>query len=131
VQAAACLGVLFGAMAVMFRRRVPLLLRALTGLGACVLVVGTQTSLGAPGADYVAWSSGSYEWVWVSMQFRFFFFSWNFSPDNNNWPGVANSALECMEAVVWGAQALALGGLAGLAQRLLSITIPRLRIFRP
>jgi len=130
VQAAASLGILFGVMAVMFRRRVPLLVRALAGLGACVLVVGTQTSLGVPGADYVAWSSGRYVWVWVSVQFRFFFFSWNFSPDNG-WPGVADSALECLGAVLWGAQALALGGLTGLAGRLLSMTSQRLRILRP
>jgi hypothetical protein len=126
VQAAVCLGVLFGAMAVMFRRRVPLLVRAFTGMGACVLVVGTQTSLGVPIAGYLAWSQA---YVWVTWQFRFFFFSWNFSP-GNGWPGVVNSTLECMGAVLWGAQALALGCLTGLALWLLSITIPRLRIFR-
>jgi len=123
VEAAACLGVLFGAMAVVFGRRLPLPVRVFTGLGACVLVVGTHTSLGIPGAQYISMWDHS---VWVTLHFQFFSFSWYFSP-NNGWPGIANSAVECMAALAWGAQALALGCLAGLARWLVSITTPRLR----
>jgi len=122
-QAAACLGALFGGVAVVFRYRAPPLVRASAGLAVCVLVIGAQTSLGVPVPVYFGDGSGNI--ASSILLYRFFFLSWN-SPVFG-WPSVANNVAECVEAVIWGAQILVLGFLAGLAQRLLILTISLLR----
>jgi hypothetical protein len=126
VQAAACLGALFGGVAVVFRYRAPLLVRTFAGLAVCVLVVGAYTSFGAPAPVFLGDSSGNAGFT--MLQFRFFFLSWY--PPVLDWPSVANNLADCVQAVIWGAQILVLGFLVGLAQRLLSLTISLLRVPR-
>jgi hypothetical protein len=99
-------------MAVVFGRRIPLLVRTSAVLGVCALVAGAQTSFGVPMTAY--FSNGPGSGVWEFLQFRFFFFSWSFASDCG-WPGTISRAVEGMGAVIWGAQILAFGGLAGLA----------------
>ena len=116
-QEAACLGALFTGIAVIFGRRIPLVMRASAVLGVCALVVGAQTSFGVPMTTY--FSNGPGSGVWEFLQFRFFFFSWDFAADCA-WPGVVSRAVESIGAVIWGAQILAFGCLAGLARLCIS-----------